>query len=101
MTKKKENRWVRLWRSWRGGRVTDTYVRLEYLGSDEEKDLKDAAEEWGENQLPGSEFSYGYEIVAQPPREWLDKEIERLRDLIANSRKEITSLMKILPGGGA
>lgn len=95
-----ETRWVRFWRKFRTGRTIDTYVRLSHIGFGDKTALKNAAEDWADEQgAPGYDFEYGFEIVDQPPEEWIDKEIAHQQRILIAAREEIDNLMKLVNGG--
>ncbi len=91
---KKEGFWVRLFIEYgRGHTVTEeTYVYLTHEAGYDEKDeesLRLEAENWANHDNRGyalDRYKYGFEIVPKPPKEWLEKELDRLEE-------EIESLM--------
>ena len=97
MIDKNDTRWVRFWRTWRGTtKKSETYQRLSYIGSDEEKTLRDCAEAWGTNQGPSSsEFQYGFEIVDKPPKEWIAEKIKKLKGQLVTIVGEIEDLVEL------
>jgi hypothetical protein len=74
-------------------------VPITDIGSEEKQHLRDAAESWAEDQRPGTEYSYGFEVVDRPPEKWVLKEIDTSKRIINNHRRHITRLRKLLPGG--
>jgi len=101
MIDENDTRWVRLWRGWRGTkRITETYQRISYIGSDDEKVLRDVAESWGTDMGPNStEFSYGFSVVDKPPQDWIAQQIKTLKDKISTATAEIEELTKLIDQG--
>jgi hypothetical protein len=71
-------KWLKVYKTFRGGRSKDDYIRLpDVMDAD---DIKEAAENWAE-RAPGGE-NYGWTVhwepVDKPPIEWIDKKIEGL-----------------------
>jgi hypothetical protein len=92
-----DTRWVRFWRNWRGTkRVTEVFRRLRYYGTANEEYLRHAAERWGSDIGPASDFNYGWEIVAYPPKKWLMEKIERLDQTIYSSIAERDALVELV-----
>lgn len=100
---KKEGFWVRLWMDReRSSKTEETYEYLTYDDGYDEKDeesLKSIAEDWAWHDKQGynSEYyRYGFEIVSKPPKEWLEKELIRLKkeqESLTIQEKLILSIM--------
>jgi len=93
---KKEGFWVRFWmEKERSFKTEETYEYLTYEEGCDEKDeesLKSFAEDWAQNDCRGynSEYyRYGFEVVPKPPKEWLEKELKRLKE-----EQELLTLIK-------
>lgn len=92
-----DTRWVRFWRSFRSGRDAETYQRLAYHGTTDEDYLRQEAEQWASDQGPaGYDFRYGWEIVDQPPDEWLRGRVNQLRGRIKSDTDEVAALRVLL-----
>ena len=101
--------WIYLWKASRNHNkenpCTKTYklLPMHWYTDDETNDLSDQllsdyAEDWAEAVNKNGHFygfSYGYEIE-NPPKEWLDKEIERKNKSVESINEEIVRLKEYL-----
>lgn len=76
--------WVRLWMEYGKGhtKTKDTYTYLKYedgYTKEDEEFLRSLAHDWAQYDEMGfnlDRYSYGFEIVARPPDDWLEKELK-------------------------
>lgn len=91
--------WYKFWKkSGSMQSLDEDYILLDDEIYSTEKHIKQRCEEWAE--IIGGRFnthySYGFESIDKPPKEWLNKQIKRLKAHIQYTQKEITELKTYL-----
>jgi len=91
---------------WIAEQIVDFIVNKKLTHEDgyDEKDevsLKSFAEDWARNDCGGYDseyYRYGFEIVPKPPKEWLEKELKRLKEeqesLIIQEKLMLSTILK-------
>lgn len=91
-------KWLKVWK--KSSRSSDSghyyfYVSDDFANDDDE--CKYLAEEWAEQQSYGSYYgySYGWEIVEKPDKEWLEEEIRITKRNIAADKIYLEQLYSL------
>ena len=92
-------KWYKLWKkSGPNQHYDETYELLEDWRCKEEENLKLIAENWAENVGGGfnTHYSYGFEEVKVPPKEWIDEKIRSMKSNIENLTEQINLYKKFI-----
>jgi hypothetical protein len=92
--------WIKLVKHFQGGSHTD-YMLVDPKEIDSENKKEDLMETWGENSDGGQNYGYRVDMFTLnenefPPKEWIEKEIERTEDEIEYAKKNIDNKNKFL-----
>jgi len=84
-------KWYRFWKTVQGYKAGEDYRQFKDDASVDEL-IKEECEYWAEYCVSGGSnvgYRYGFELVDKPPKEYLIKEIIRLKRDMINTHKEL------------
>lgn len=86
-------KWYRFWKSsGPSGILEETYIDFNIDWTPEE--INEEARIWASLLKGDSNYTYGCYEVKRPPNDWMEKEINRLRESIRESNKNIEEYLK-------
>ena len=91
-------KWYRFWKKVHGYNCGEDYQEFpkDYI----EEQIKSECERWAE-KIPGghnSYYTYGFESIKLPPKEWLNKQIKNHKERKKYNKSMIKHYQKILDG---
>jgi len=98
----KKYKWYYFWKKVHGHLCLKDYKIFNVKDNETDEDsnqfVSGRCEVWADNDSQGQNagYEYGWEEVKKPPKEWLEKKIEDVRESIVHSHKYLSKLMEEL-----